>query len=159
MRTEVMKIYICSSVHRNSRLKKSNKMQLYAHFYLLLNYSTCFGRLSRPSSGVHNTAASGTNRTVLSGERASSNVTKFGQVWSYCLGSELVQTRPNLVTFDHTIWEVSFFKLDQIWSRLIILTGKRASSNVTKFGHVWSHYLGSELLQTWPNLVTFEEDH
>ena len=28
--------YICGSVHRNSRLKKSNKMQLYADIYLLL---------------------------------------------------------------------------------------------------------------------------
>ena len=35
---------MCSTVHRNSRLKKSNKMQLYADIYLLLNYSTCFGR-------------------------------------------------------------------------------------------------------------------
>ena len=45
------------------RLKKSNKMQQYADICLLLNYSTCFGRPSRPSSGVHKTvvAASGTN--------------------------------------------------------------------------------------------------
>jgi len=48
--------YICSSVHRNSRLKQSNKMQLYAYIYLLLNYSTYFGRPSRPSSGVYKTA-------------------------------------------------------------------------------------------------------
>jgi len=27
-------------------------MQQYADIYLLLNYSTCFGRPSRPSSGV-----------------------------------------------------------------------------------------------------------
>jgi len=34
--------------------------------YLLLNYSTCFGRPSRPSSGVHKTvvAASGTDHTI-----------------------------------------------------------------------------------------------
>ena len=32
-------------------LKESNKMQQYADIYLLLNYSTCFGRPSRPSSG------------------------------------------------------------------------------------------------------------
>ena len=38
-----------------SRLKKSNEMQQYAHIYLLLNYSTCFGRPSRPSSGVRKT--------------------------------------------------------------------------------------------------------
>ena len=30
--------YICGSVRRNSRLKKSNKMQQYADIYLLLNY-------------------------------------------------------------------------------------------------------------------------
>ena len=41
-------------------------MQQYADIYLLLNYSTCFGRPSRPSSGVHKTvvAASGTDHTV-----------------------------------------------------------------------------------------------
>ena len=60
------KFYIYSSVHHNSRLKKSNKMQLYADIYLLLNYCTCFGRPSRPSSGVHKTvvAASGTDHTI-----------------------------------------------------------------------------------------------
>ena len=54
------------SVHRNSRLKKSNEMQQYADIYLLLNYSTCFGRPSLPSSGVHKTvvAASGTDHTT-----------------------------------------------------------------------------------------------
>jgi hypothetical protein len=59
------KFYIRGSVHRNSRLKKSNKMQQYADIYLLINYSTCFGRSSRPSS-VHKTvsAASGTDPTV-----------------------------------------------------------------------------------------------
>jgi len=56
-------------------------MQLYADIYLLLNYFTCFGRPSRPSSGLHKTvvAASGT---------------------------------------DHTIWEVSFFKHDQIFGHV-----------------------------------------
>ena len=41
-------------------------MQLYADIYLLLNYSTCFGRPSHPSSGVHKTvvAASGTDHTI-----------------------------------------------------------------------------------------------
>ena len=41
-------------------------MQLYADIYLLLNYSTCFGCPSRPSSGVHKTAvaASGTDHTI-----------------------------------------------------------------------------------------------
>ena len=32
-----------------NRLKESNEMQLYADIYLLLNYSTCFGRPSGPS--------------------------------------------------------------------------------------------------------------
>jgi len=56
-------------------------MQQYADIYLLLNYSTCVGRPSRPSSEVHKTvvAASGTD---VCGEQASSNVTKslFGHV-------------------------------------------------------------------------------
>ena len=61
-----MDFYIRGSVHRNSRLKKSNEMQQYADIYLLLNYSTCFGRPSRPSSGVHKTvvATSGTDHTL-----------------------------------------------------------------------------------------------
>ena len=50
----------------DTRLKKSNKMQLYGDIYLQLNYSTCFGRPSRPSSGVRKTvvAASGTDHTI-----------------------------------------------------------------------------------------------
>jgi len=50
----------------NSWLEKSNEMQQYADIYLLLNYSTCFGRPSRPSSVVHKTvlAASGTDHTI-----------------------------------------------------------------------------------------------
>ena len=41
-------------------------MQQYAGIYLLLNYSTCFGRPTRPSSGVHKTvvATSGTDDTI-----------------------------------------------------------------------------------------------
>ena len=38
------KFYVRGSVHRNFRLKKSNEMQQYADIYLLLSYSTCFGR-------------------------------------------------------------------------------------------------------------------
>ena len=58
--------YICGSVHRNPRLKKSNEMQHYADIYFLISYSTCFGRPSHPSSGVHKTvvAASGTDHTI-----------------------------------------------------------------------------------------------
>jgi len=45
-------------------------MRQYADIYLLLNYCTCFGRPSLPSSGVHKTVvvASGTDHT-LSGAR------------------------------------------------------------------------------------------
>jgi len=58
--------YIRGSAHRNSRLKKSNEMQQYADIYLLINYSTRFGRPSRPSSEVHKTvvAASGTDHAT-----------------------------------------------------------------------------------------------
>ena len=42
--------YIHGSVHRNSILIRSNKMQQYAGIYLLQNYSTYFGCLSHPSS-------------------------------------------------------------------------------------------------------------
>jgi len=49
-----------------SSLNKSKEMQQYADIYLLLNYSTCFGRPSRPSSGVRKTVvvASGTDHTM-----------------------------------------------------------------------------------------------
>jgi len=41
-------------------------MQQYAGIYLLLNYSTCFGCPSHPSSGVYKTvtAASGTDHSI-----------------------------------------------------------------------------------------------
>jgi len=41
-------------------------MQKYAGVYLLQNYSTCFGCLSHPSSGVHKTvsAAAGTGHSI-----------------------------------------------------------------------------------------------
>jgi hypothetical protein len=49
-------------------LIRSNEMQQYAGLYLLQNYSTCFGFLSHPSSGIHQTvtAASGTGHSVRS---------------------------------------------------------------------------------------------
>ena len=61
-----VKFYVRGSVHRNSRLKKYNKMQQYADIHLLINYSTCFGRQSRSLSGVHKTvvAASSTDHTI-----------------------------------------------------------------------------------------------
>jgi len=41
-------------------------LQQFADIYLLLNYSTCFGRPSRTSSGEHKNvvAASGTDHTI-----------------------------------------------------------------------------------------------
>ena len=59
-------IIIIGSVHRNSKLTGSNKMQQHAGIYLLQNYSTCFGCPSRPSSGVHKTvtAASGAGHSI-----------------------------------------------------------------------------------------------
>ena len=64
--------YIHGSVHRDSILIRSNEMQQYAGVYLLQNYSTCFGCLSHPSSGVHETvtAASGTGHITCQSQQA-----------------------------------------------------------------------------------------
>ena len=58
---------LCSVDTLHYILIRSNKMQQYAGIYLLQNYSTCFGCLSHPSSGVHKTvtAASGTGHITL----------------------------------------------------------------------------------------------
>jgi hypothetical protein len=60
------KFYIRGSVHRNSKLIKSNKIQHYAEMYLLLSHSICFGCSLHPSSGVYKTviAAFGTDHTI-----------------------------------------------------------------------------------------------
>jgi hypothetical protein len=49
-----------------SILIRPNEIQQYADVYLLQNCSTCFGSLSHPSSGVHESvnAASGTGYSV-----------------------------------------------------------------------------------------------
>ena len=62
----ISKFHIHGSVHRNSILIRSNKMQQCAGIYLLHNYSTCFGCTSHPSSGVHKnvTAASGKSHSI-----------------------------------------------------------------------------------------------
>jgi len=54
-------------------------MKQYADIYLLLNYPTCFGRPSCPSSGVHKTvvAASGTDHTIWG-----ASFLKRDQIWS-----------------------------------------------------------------------------
>jgi len=58
--------YIHGSVHRNSILIRSNKIQQYSGIYLLRNCSTSFGCTSHPSTGVHKTvnAASGTGHSI-----------------------------------------------------------------------------------------------
>ena len=62
VRQRIFFFYIHGSVHRDSILIRFNEMQQYTGVSLLQNYSTCFGCLSHPSSGVHQTvtAASGT---------------------------------------------------------------------------------------------------
>ena len=57
--------YIHGSVHRDSVLIRSDKMQQHAGIYILQVYSTCFGRPPRPSSGVQKTVttASGTGHS------------------------------------------------------------------------------------------------
>ena len=56
-------------MHLNSMLKKFNEMEQYADIYLLLNYSTCFVRPSRPLSRVHKNAVrdSGTDYPIWGG--------------------------------------------------------------------------------------------
>ena len=63
---QILQFYTHCSVHRNSILIRSNKMQQYAGIYLLQNHSTCFGCPSHLSSGVHKTvtAASGTVHSI-----------------------------------------------------------------------------------------------
>ena len=54
-------------------------MQQYAGIYLLQVYSTCFGRPSRPSSGVQKTvtAASGTGHSIVA-----ATFLQRGRTWS-----------------------------------------------------------------------------
>ena len=75
---------------QNAQLKKSNEMQQYAYIYLLLNYSTYFGRPSRPSSGVHKTvvAPSGTDHTIWG-----ASFLKHDLIWSHlvCILLHLIE--------------------------------------------------------------------
>ena len=68
-----MLVYTCQNENTSKKnelketiLIRSNEMQQDAGVYLLQNYSICFGCLSHPSSGVHQTvtAASGTGYSV-----------------------------------------------------------------------------------------------
>ena len=61
-----LSFYIIGSMHLNSILIRSNKMQQYASIYLVQNHSTCFGCPSHPSSGGEHktvTAASSTGHS------------------------------------------------------------------------------------------------
>jgi len=62
-------------------------MQRHADIYLLLNYSTCFGRPSRPLSGVH--------KTVVAASDIDHTMTKYGLVWD-----RRSHTSPYLLTFE-----------------------------------------------------------
>jgi len=101
-------------------------MQQNADIYLLLNYSICFGRPSRPSSGVHKPvfAASGTDYTV---KQASSNVTK--KDWSETGGPKPVLIWSCLRKYDlHQRLELQFYVLlmlgvmdaRNMWSNLVL---------------------------------------
>jgi len=72
-------------------------MQQYADIYLQLNYSTCFGRPSRPSSGVHKTliAASGADHTVWG-----ASFLKRVLIWSRLrkLAPQIVRSGPEVAT-------------------------------------------------------------
>jgi len=57
--------------------------------YLLLNYSTCFWRPSRPSSGVHKTV-----------------VTACGMYRSNYLGSKVLQTWPKVTFEEPCLWSI-----------------------------------------------------
>jgi len=64
-------IYRCYT-HKTSQcncfisvLIRSNRMQQYAGIYLLQVYSTCFGRPSRPSSGVQKTVTATSGKVIL----------------------------------------------------------------------------------------------
>ena len=120
-------------------------MQQYAYIRLLLNYSTCFGRASRPSLEVHKTvvADSGTDHIIWGASFLKRDQIRTGlgpSNYSTCFGRP---TRPSSGVHktvvaasgtDHTIWGASFLKRDKI------RTG-----------------LGSSRSQTNPYLVTFEE--
>ena len=115
-------------MHRNSRLKKSNKMEQYADIYLLLNYCTCFGCTSRPSSGVHKTvvATSGADHTIWGTSFLKrDSLLLYAYIYlllnySTCFGppsrpsSGVHKTVVSASGTDRTIWGASFLKRDQI---------------------------------------------
>ena len=76
----------------NHILKKSNEMQQYADIYLLLNYSTFFGRPSRPLSEVHKTVVvtSGTDRTIWGASFIKRD--QVGLVWDRMVASRWISS-------------------------------------------------------------------
>ena len=96
--------YICSSVHRNSRMKKSNKMQQCADIYLLLNYSTYFGHPSRPSSRVHKTVAATSGiwgASFLKCDQISPYLVTFEEA---CFPDSMICTRGCNYSFMYSWW-------------------------------------------------------
>ena len=74
------KFHICSSVHRNSRLKKKIQQDVTVYRYLFT--AKCFGCPSHRSSGVHKTVvvASGTGHTIWEASFLKRDQL-FGHVW------------------------------------------------------------------------------
>jgi len=111
----------------HGRFKKSNEMQQYADICLLLNYSTCFGRPSHPSSGVHKTvvAASGTDHTL------------WGASFLKC-----DQISPYLVTFEEACSSdiCTLLHLDGFLQPRITMRG---TTNIKKVPHSVSTFISS----------------
>jgi len=81
-------------------LKKSNEVQEYADTYLQLNYSTCFGRSSCPSSAVQTlktaVAASGTDHNIWEGsffKRDQIRITYLVTFEEACFPDSMICTR------------------------------------------------------------------
>jgi len=85
-------------------------MQQYEDIYLLLNYATCFGRPSRPSSEVHKTvvAASGTDHIIWG-----ASFLKDGQIRTHESLFGVQETVVAASGTGHIIWGASFHKRDQ----------------------------------------------
>ena len=105
---QIETFYISSSVHRNSRLKKPNKMQQYADIYILLNYSTCFGCPSHPSSGVHKTlvATSGTDHDIWEAEASFFKRDQLVTFEEACFPDSMICTRGCNYSFMYSWWWV-----------------------------------------------------
>jgi len=94
-------------------------MQQYADIYLLLNYSTCFGRPSRPSSELHKTivAASGTDHAI------------WGPGF---LKRDKILVSPYLVTFEEACSQYSYdlYQRLQLEFYVLLMTGAMGARNM-----------------------------